>query len=330
MRYVIGIDCGGTKTACLVCDLEGNVIAWSKSGPSGFAIDEKTGIAVELVKSLNELKRTYDLPDDTVERVCVNLGGCNIQQIKNTVKESLGNVQVDVFRESQGTIPLLLGLLYECDVVVLAGTGAIAIGHNRETASRFVCGGWGYIMGDEGSGYWIGREALMAALRCAEGRGPRTTLENILLDGDLHLLSHCMSIEEMVRHRDRIRSMMDRLGRIGVAALTPIVARSAAAGDAVSYSILEKAGIELAQIALATAERLRLLGGRKCKFLMVGGLVNLGPPFTSSFSKKIAMEFGEGSVVFVKSGLEYAAAAQALLDCGETIQSSKVKNLLNL
>ena len=66
-------------------------------------------------------------------------------------------------------------------VVVIAGTGSIAYGRNeRNQAAR--AGGWGYMLGDEGSGYWIGRAALRAVLREADRRGPATQLTGLLLN----------------------------------------------------------------------------------------------------------------------------------------------------
>src|SRR6185295_3235694 len=66
-------------------------------------------------------------------------------------------------------------------VVVIAGTGSIAYGRNeRNEAAR--AGGWGYVLGDEGSGYWIGRAALRAVLRAADQRGPATVLTPMLLE----------------------------------------------------------------------------------------------------------------------------------------------------
>src|SRR5690606_8774057 len=60
-------------------------------------------------------------------------------------------------------------------VVVIGGTGSVAFGRNAEGREHRV-GGWGYLLSDEGSGFWIGREALIAVLHCMDGRGPHTIL----------------------------------------------------------------------------------------------------------------------------------------------------------
>ena len=73
------------------------------------------------------------------------------------------------------SIALVAGVGDEPGVVIVAGTGSIAYGRNaRGEAAR--AGGWGYVLGDEGSGYWIGRLALRAVVRQADGRGAATAL----------------------------------------------------------------------------------------------------------------------------------------------------------
>src|SRR4029450_7542857 len=65
-------------------------------------------------------------------------------------------------------------------IVIICGTGSIAYGRNGEgVAAR--AGGWGHIIGDEGSGYWIGRQAVQAVMRDADGRGPATRLTKQVL-----------------------------------------------------------------------------------------------------------------------------------------------------
>ena len=78
-------------------------------------------------------------------------------------------------------VALEAGAPGEPGVVIISGTGSIAYGRNAAgEAAR--SGGWGYVLGDEGSGYWIGRAALRAVLREADERGPKTALTPLLLE----------------------------------------------------------------------------------------------------------------------------------------------------
>src|SRR6185295_19261309 len=111
----------------------------------------------------------------------------------------------------------------------IAGTGSIAYGRNAQgEAAR--AGGWGHMIGDEGSGYWIGREALAAVMRAADGRGPLTGLTYDVLE---HFsISDISRLPRIVYDRDQ--------PRMSVAALGPLVQRARDDGDAVATRILER------------------------------------------------------------------------------------------
>src|SRR5213078_4483038 len=77
-------------------------------------------------------------------------------------------------------IALAAGAGDDPGIVIISGTGSIVYGRNeRVEAAR--AGGWGHMIGDEGSGYWIGREALAAVMRAGDGRGPETGLTAAML-----------------------------------------------------------------------------------------------------------------------------------------------------
>ena len=108
-------------------------------------------------------------------------------------------------------------------IVIIAGTGSIAYGRNaRRDAAR--SGGWGHIIGDEGSGYWIGREALSAVVRAVDGRGPSTRLTDDVLEH--FAIGDISGLPRIVYDRD--------LPRLSVAALGPIVQRASTLGDPVA------------------------------------------------------------------------------------------------
>jgi N-acetylglucosamine kinase len=133
----------------------------------------------------------------------------------------------------------------EPGIVTIAGTGSIAFGRNadRRTART---GGWGYIFGDEGSGFDIARQALRAALRAEEGWGPPTALMRTLLDAtgsaDANGALHRFYTPDWPRSR--------------VAALAPLVDEAAVAGDAVACDILHNAAQQLAVLTSSVRQQL--------------------------------------------------------------------------
>jgi N-acetylglucosamine kinase-like BadF-type ATPase len=134
-------------------------------------------------------------------------------------------------------------------VVIVAGTGSIAYGRNR-SARAARAGGWGYLIGDEGGGFWIGRAALSSVVRQFDGRGPATRLTDLVLS-HMGLASPTELIHE-IYYRD--------LHRRAIAALAALVNQAAAEGDAVAAQILARAGTELAAAASSVIARLGMRG----------------------------------------------------------------------
>jgi N-acetylglucosamine kinase-like BadF-type ATPase len=122
------------------------------------------------------------------------------------------------------------------------------------------------MIGDEGSGYWIGRESLAAVMRASDGRGPETRLTS-------EILTHFA-----VSHESRLpRLVYDReLPRVSVAALGPITQRVAEQGDAVAVGILERAADELVLAARSVATRLAMRGDA-ITFYLAGGVFHVVP-----------------------------------------------------
>ncbi len=133
----------------------------------------------------------------------------------------------------------------EAGIVVIAGTGSMAFGRNRENRSARA-GGWGYVFGDEGGAFDLVRQALRAVLRAEEGWGPKTVLRDLLLEPtgapDANALMHLFYTSEYPRQR--------------VAAFAPLVDRAAGLGDTVAQDILKQAAQSLATFSAAVRRQL--------------------------------------------------------------------------
>jgi N-acetylglucosamine kinase-like BadF-type ATPase len=151
-------------------------------------------------------------------------------------------------------------------IVVIAGTGSGALG--RDAAGRLArAGGHGFLLGDEGGGYWIGREAVRAALRGADRIGPPTALAGVTCSafGDL------VSAVQEVHRNPSDRTLLTRL--------VPAVVAAAAAGDAAAGRILAEAADHLAVLATAVGSALAAAapGGPPLPVAMVGGIFAAEP-----------------------------------------------------
>src|SRR5262245_45625011 len=231
--HVLGIDAGGTKTVCLLADDRGTILAAGR-GP-GANLHAAGELAVE--KVLHEvMEEALGDRDITPAAICLGIAGVDREDEARTVRAIMRRIghKSRVLVVNDALIALVAGAQDAPGIVIIAGTGSIAYGRNAAgEAAR--AGGWGHMIGDEGSGYWIGREALAAVMRAADGRGPTTLL-------GAEILAH-FGVDDESRLP---RIVYDReQPRMSVAVLGPIVERAAELGDAVATRILERAADEL-------------------------------------------------------------------------------------
>ena len=175
-KYYIGVDGGGTKTAIAAFDENGNQVAESLSGPLNYNF-------IGLDEAINNLKEgisALGLPEGSI--AAVGIGDPSIDDLPESenalaflekCREMLG---VPVFVRSDVYMTLFaLTEGKERGVLVISGTGSIAMGEDESGKTR-IAGGWGRLSDDEGSGYYIGILGIRAALRCADGIAEDTEL----------------------------------------------------------------------------------------------------------------------------------------------------------
>jgi N-acetylglucosamine kinase-like BadF-type ATPase len=183
-----------------------------------------------------------------------------------------------------------------CGVCLIAGTGSIALG--RDPAGRTArAGGWGHIVGDEGSGFDIGRRALQAVLQAADGRGPQTTLEPALLRA-----------WNLASAPDLMGRIYPERGSAVVAGVARLVVAEASAGDRVARRILAQAADDLAVTVLAVATRLAFPG--PVPLALTGGVLRQVPGLRAAVLRRVRRRRAVGPVMVVDDAA--LAAAQAL------------------
>ena len=271
---MFGIDAGGTKTVCLLADAQGAIVSESR-GP-GANLHAAGELAVE--KVLHEVMDTaIGDRDITPAAICLGIAGVDREDEARTVSAIMRRIarHSRVLVVNDALIALVAGAGDAAGIVLIAGTGSIAYGRNaRGEAAR--AGGWGHMIGDEGSGYWIGREALAAVMRAGDGRGPATRLTAEMLT---HFqVADVSRLPRIVYDRD--------VPRMSVAAVGPIVQQVAEQGDAVAMRILERAAEELVLAALSVASRLEMRGDH-FTFYLAGGVFKVVPWIAQELARRL-------------------------------------------
>lgn len=253
MPYVMGIDGGGTATRALLATADGHVLAEGRGGPANFQVVGEAAARAAVTAAISAaLGRAADVTraPEQVEAVAVGLAGMHSSADHDRFVDILGallpSARVSIFNDGQ--IALAGATAGSAGIVVIAGTGSNCFG--TDGAGRVAhCGGWGPLLGDEGSAYTIARRALRAASCAADGRAPHSTL-----------IDAFVSALDLVSFDDIVQRVYGppALSRHEVAALAPLVARCAGEGDAAATAILAVAGEELAAMAVSLARRLAL------------------------------------------------------------------------
>jgi len=272
--HVLGIDAGGTKTVCLLADARGSILAEGRGPGANLHLAGELGVE----KVLHEVM-ALALADRMVTPAAICPGNAGVDRddeaatVRALMRRICHNTRVLVVNDA--LIALVAGARDAPGIVIIAGTGSIVYGRNAAGESARA-GGWGHMVGDEGSGYWIGREAVAAVMRAADGRGPRTRLTD-------EILAHFR-----VGDASRLpRIVYDReVPRMNVAALGPIIQGVAAAGDTVATRILERAAEELVLAAQSVATRLEMRGDA-FSFHLAGGVFHVVPSLVSDVSRRL-------------------------------------------
>lgn len=252
IRYFLGIDGGGTKTTFLLEDAEGNGKAQCVLGPSN-----PNDIGME--RCLEILRAGIDCVTAGMDRseiavfagIAGSLGGDHALQIRKVLE----GMQFGFASNGSDTDNALELCLRGGDgVAVIAGTGSVAFAQNHGERKRV--GGWGYLLDSGGSGYNLGRDALEAAFRAHDGRGPETILHDRI---EAHLKK---PLEDAVPE-------LYGGGKRLIASLAPLVFEACDEEDAVATDILEKNADYLAELIRTAAG---FVEKRPVRVVVCGGL----------------------------------------------------------
>jgi N-acetylglucosamine kinase-like BadF-type ATPase len=272
--HVLGLDAGGTKTVCLLADERGTIVSIARRGGANL----QAAGELEVEKVLHDvMEEALAGTDIAPAAICLGIAGVDRPDDFALVRGIMRRIghKTRVLVVNDALIALEAGAPGQPGVVIISGTGSIAYGRNAAgVAAR--AGGWGYVLGDEGSGYWIGRAALRAVLREAEDRGPRTALTPMLLQH--FAVAQAQGLIHHVYH--------DHLKPSAIGALAACVQTAFAAGDAVATGILHGAARELEAAALSAARRLELVG-TAFPFVLAGRIFKAVPWLEEELSRRL-------------------------------------------
>jgi N-acetylglucosamine kinase-like BadF-type ATPase len=320
-RYVLGVDGGGSKVACLAADDAGWLMGFGRGGPCNTNYVPCRQASDALTAAIGGSLADAGLVGSQVSALCISAP--MEPAAVRAVTEALGIGRV--IRAAEGETPRWAARFWTRErvgVTVDAGTGSLARGWTaggREASA----GGWGATLGDEGSGYWIAVRAMSAVLQARDGRLGDTLLTRMVLGhfglhDELDLVFRAS--QGLVRETDagvgvapdsgsepaggggtdgglRFRHGISggALTRDEIASLCPVVADAASKGDAVATGILADAGAELGRLAAAVIRRLEM-GRDAFAVVPFGGVSRIGEPVLHTLRETV-LAAAPGAVV---------------------------------
>ncbi len=301
-QIFVGVDGGGSKTSAVVVDERGQEIGRGVSGASnyqGIGLETAATNVRKAVQAALTAARIGDLPDFAL----VGAAGIDRPQDQLVWQQAL-NQGTPLARQFElvGDFELILYALPEqTGLGLICGTGSIGFGRDGR-GKKTRAGGWGHFFGDEGSGLWFGREALQAAVKASDGRGPKTALlELILKEWDLsnpaNFIGEVYGSGEGARGVDNTK----------IARLAYLVFQAAEAGDDVAKILIRNAINELA-LALKACDK-NLFFDRPPGLAITGGLILHSPGFLDGLLKRLQSMMTIGEVVRVEDPALSAAQA---------------------
>lgn len=314
MGCVLGVDGGQSATTAVICDLRGVLLGVGRAGPSNH-VWEPGGVARArraVSQSVRQAAREAGIRQPRFAAAFLGMTGGNEQ----TERAVCTCVAADCFRLDHDCVTALASVTEGGPgVVVIAGTGTIAYGENGRGESA-KASGWGYLLGDEGAGFWIARRAIQAACRAEDGRAEPTALTPKLLAA--------AGVEGLRELHRAIYS--GRMSRAEMAALAAVAPEAASEGDAPARRLLREAGDELGLAAAAVAERLGL-ARRAVTVGMVGGVFRGSPQVRASFRRAVRRRVPRAVFGEARYSPVVAAALLALRMAGVRVTAAVRRNL---
>jgi N-acetylglucosamine kinase-like BadF-type ATPase len=275
MKYILGVDGGGTKTLALLGNIDGDVLARGISGPSNYNAVGFEVACSALESAVNAACSGYA---GEISALCLGLSGAgrkeDIERFRNWAVHKFPKALVQVVSDAE--ILLQAGAPSGPGLALICGTGSV--GYGRTVKGELIrAGGWGYLFGDEGSGFAIGVAALQAVTQAYDGRGRQTLLSDLVLRR-----------YNLRTPPELVREIYDNASpQLAIASLADLVEQAAVGGDSVAVTILEKSAQELARIVAAVYSK---LGTSAAPLAIAGGTILHGRHLMKAFHQACRLE----------------------------------------
>lgn len=300
--YYIGIDGGGAYARLVAVDEQQRVIGRHAGNSTNMRLNSHDLIFDNINKLITEFNILTNTKIEDCAAVCIGSAGVDSTQSALEMEKLLKKVGFanKVMAVNDAEIVLATETKGGAGVAVIAGTGAIGYAVDKDGKSSRA-GGWGYLIDDAGSGYWIGMQAIKRALEEFDGRGDRTVLTE-------KIKAH-FGVKQINAVCEHIYS--DLFSKQKIAEIAILVKYAAAEKDVAALLIEEQAANELYRLAKVLIEKNGLF---EHKVVIGGSVILLNENISGKLTQKIKSSFKNVEVLPVKEKPEMGAVFLAMAD----------------
>lgn len=302
MEYIIGIDGGGTKTALKLADNDGNLIISNEGGPCNINSMSRESVLAMLTELINDSVRKADISLEKVKTICIGTAGVDRPDDKKILEDMIKQVGFKgrIIVTNDAETALYGGVGGGEGIMLISGTGSICFGKNEKGESKRA-GGWGHIIGDEGSGYYIGIKAINRITKEQDGIKGKTLMTDLVLKY-LKLENPSGLINYVYR---------SGAGKSEIASLAKVVDEAYKLGDTAAEEILLMAAKELYLCSKAVIEGL----GLNCKEVNLavnGSVIVKNQCVSNEFKRLMSENYPRVNVINMKHDAAWGAVLMGI------------------
>ncbi len=310
---LIGIDGGGSKNDLILFTEDGKILNRVIGKGSNVSEMGPEAASARLIEQLGDLLKDHGGLTAKIDALFAGLSGggavSSRQFVIDRIKEALPNTR-EVQISGDTVTALYAGVGTGEGMAVIAGTGTSEF-VRYDGGKTTMIGGWGHLIDDSGSGFWLGKEAINAALREEDGRGKKTLLTTLVNE----------------KLGKSVRSSIGYLysdGKRTIASFAPVVFAACEQGDEVALEILGRAADELALLITTGG---KLIEKKPWRVALVGGLWN-APLLQNAVRARLNEDYILTQLTAPPVlGSALAALEQAGFDAGDDMRETLIQAL---
>ena len=315
-RWVMGVDGGATKTEAAVLDLQEQTVYRASGGPSNEdAIGARAAVAALLEVAERAIAKA-SVPHHQLARVVIAVAGTDTEDITRHVRAERSDDWI-VVNDVVAAWALATGA--KPGVGAVSGTGSNVFGVGSRGAT-WRAGGWGHLLGDDGSGYWLGVNSIRAALHDRDATGPATALSDAVTE-----FFGAGSVEAVAA-----MAYTKPLTKAQIASFASRAAAVADGGDAVARELFLRAGRDLGtQIAVVIGQTGLAAAGEAFPVGLIGSVFKAGPLIVDPLAEVVAGCADHARVVVVDTPPVAGSLLLAAHACGAAPGRDELTRLLS-